>query len=149
MPHYVLENESSSQKGRLMNDRNGTMEKLTNNLMTIFLARGAMIVTPVVFSFFVYVGFQVLDDIRNRVAATELQISTNSKIIQDHESRITLSILDRLLDYEPEVSQEAFGSRSRNLRQLKQAVRRDLEWLLNTREYIGEIPPALTKYRMP
>ena len=61
----------------------------------------------------------------------------------DHESRITLSILDRLLDYEPEVSQEAFGSRSRNLRQLKQAVRRDLEWLLNTREYIGEIPPDL------
>ena len=77
-----------------MNDRNGKMEKLTNNLLTIFLARGAMIVTPVVFSFFVYVGFQVLDDIRNRVAATELQISVNSKIIQDHESRITYNRSD-------------------------------------------------------
>jgi type VI secretion system protein ImpF len=59
------------------------------------------------------------------------------------EVRITISVLDRLIDYEPEVSQEALASRSRGLRQLKQAVRRDLEWLLNTREYIGEIPPDL------
>jgi len=61
----------------------------------------------------------------------------------DHEVRITLSILDRLIDYEPEVSQESVASRSRNLRQLKSAVRRDLEWLLNTREYIGDIPSDL------
>jgi type VI secretion system protein ImpF len=59
------------------------------------------------------------------------------------EVRITISVLDRLIDYEPEISQEAVASRSRGLRQLKQAVRRDLEWLLNTREYIGEIPPDL------
>jgi type VI secretion system protein ImpF len=59
------------------------------------------------------------------------------------EVRITISVLDRLIDYEPEVSQEPVASRSRGLRQLKQAVRRDLEWLLNTREYIGEIPPDL------
>jgi type VI secretion system protein ImpF len=61
----------------------------------------------------------------------------------DSEVRIAISVLDRLIDYEPEVSQEPLASRSRNLRQLKQAVRRDLEWLLNTREYIGEIPPDL------
>ena len=61
----------------------------------------------------------------------------------DHEVRITLSILDRLVDYEPEVSQEPMASRSRGLRQLKETVRRDIEWLLNTREYVGEIPPDL------
>ena len=61
----------------------------------------------------------------------------------DSEVRITISVLDRLLDYEPEVSQEPLASRSRSLRQLKQAVRRDLEWLLNTREYIGQIPSDL------
>lgn len=56
----------------------------------------------------------------------------------DNEVRVTLSVLDRLIDYEPEVSREAPASRSKNLRLLKQAVRRDLEWLLNTRQ-----PPFL------
>jgi len=54
----------------------------------------------------------------------------------DNEVLITTSVLDRLLDYEPEVSREPPSSRSKNLRQLKQSVRRDLEWLLNTRQSI-------------
>jgi len=61
----------------------------------------------------------------------------------DNDVRITISVLDRLLDFEPEISQEPLASRSRNLRQLKQSVRRDLEWLLNTRQYIEEIPSDL------
>ena len=51
----------------------------------------------------------------------------------DNEVRISLSVLDRLIDFEPEARQEAPASRSKSLRQLKQAIRRDLEWLLNTR----------------
>ncbi len=61
----------------------------------------------------------------------------------DNEVRVTLSVLDRLLDYEPEVSREAVASRSKNLRQLKQSVRRDLEWLLNTRQTADPLPPEL------
>lgn len=61
----------------------------------------------------------------------------------DSDARITISVLDRLIDYEPEVSQEPIASRSKNLRDLKQSVRRDLEWLLNTREFIQEIAPDL------
>lgn len=52
----------------------------------------------------------------------------------DNELQVTNSVLDRLLDYEPEISREPLASRSKSLRQLKQAVRRDLEWLLNTRQ---------------
>jgi type VI secretion system protein ImpF len=51
----------------------------------------------------------------------------------DNEVRISLSVLDRLIDFEPEARQEAPASRSKSLRQLKQAIRRDLESLLNTR----------------
>lgn len=51
----------------------------------------------------------------------------------DNEVRISLSVLDRLIDFEPEARQEPPASRSKSLRQLKQALRRDLEWLLNTR----------------
>ncbi len=61
----------------------------------------------------------------------------------DNEVRITLSVLDRLIDYEPEVSREPPASRTKSLRQLKQAVKRDLEWLLNTRQVAGELPSGL------
>jgi len=61
----------------------------------------------------------------------------------DNEVRITNSVLDRLFDYEPEMSREAVASRSKSLRELKQSVRRDLEWLLNTRQIAGGVPPDL------
>lgn len=51
----------------------------------------------------------------------------------DAEVRVTTSVLDRLLDYEPQISTEAPKSRSTSLRDLRASVRRDLEWLLNTR----------------
>ena len=51
------------------------------------------------------------------------------------------SILERLLDDAPEVVQEPAYSRFQNLRQLKRAVARDLEALLNTRqEALAEVP---------
>ena len=61
----------------------------------------------------------------------------------DNEVRVTNSVLDRLLDYEPEISREALASRSKSLRELKQSVRRDLEWLLNTRQIAGGVPADL------
>lgn len=61
----------------------------------------------------------------------------------DNELRVVTSVLDRLLDYEPEISREAMASRSKSLRELKQSVRRDLEWLLNTRQVAGGLPPEL------
>lgn len=61
----------------------------------------------------------------------------------DNEVRVTNSVLDRLLDFEPEMSREAAASRSKSLRDMKQSVRRDLEWLLNTRQIAGGLPPDL------
>jgi type VI secretion system protein ImpF len=60
----------------------------------------------------------------------------------DEEIRINLSVLDRLVDFEPEVTTEPPPSRSKALRQVKQALRRDLEWLLNTRRVL-EVPDEL------
>jgi type VI secretion system protein ImpF len=51
----------------------------------------------------------------------------------DNEIRVSQSVLDRLIDEEPRVSTEPPKSQSQSLAELKQAVRRDLEWLLNTR----------------
>ncbi len=49
------------------------------------------------------------------------------------ESTITVSVLDRLIDLEPDNRMENPLSRSQSVRLLKSAVRRDLEWLLNSR----------------
>jgi len=64
----------------------------------------------------------------------------------DHELRIVPSILDRLLDDEPEVSRESLPNRFQNVFQLKKAVARDLEALLNTRqELLEEVPSEFTE----
>lgn len=65
----------------------------------------------------------------------------------DNEIRVTPSLLDRLIDYEPGSSQEAPRSRSNSLRELKQSVQRDLEWLLNTRAYFGNTDERLEEVR--
>lgn len=59
------------------------------------------------------------------------------------EVRIVLSVLDRLIDYEPEIQQEGLLSRTKGLKQLKQAVRRDMEWLLNSRQTPEEFSAEL------
>jgi type VI secretion system protein ImpF len=65
----------------------------------------------------------------------------------DNEIRITPSVLDRLLDFEPDVSREAPKSRSKSLRELKLSVRRDLEWLLNSRAFPEEIDERLEEVK--
>jgi type VI secretion system protein ImpF len=60
----------------------------------------------------------------------------------ENEFRITPSVLDRLLDFDPRSSTEAPKSRSTSIAELRQSVRRDLEWLLNTRSMVD---PALTE----
>ena len=52
---------------------------------------------------------------------------------------MALSTLDRLIDDDPETSSEPIPTRSQSVRQLKEALRRDLEWLLNTRRIA--VPP--------
>lgn len=74
----------------------------------------------------------------------------------DNEIRVTPSVFDRLLDFEPKSPHEAPKSRSRSLRELKQSVRRDLEWLLNSRcfpedmdENLEEVYKSVLVYGLP
>src|SRR5208282_3767103 len=59
------------------------------------------------------------------------------------EGPVTLSVLDRLVDQEPERKLEPPLSRAQSLRDLRAALRRDLEWLFNTRSTIEEPPDSL------
>jgi type VI secretion system protein ImpF len=55
---------------------------------------------------------------------------------------IQQGILDRLIDLEPLNRQEAPMTRAESLRQLRAAVKRDLEWLLNTTRMPIEVPES-------
>lgn len=61
----------------------------------------------------------------------------------DKEGSVTLSVLDRLIDQEPDRTLEPPMTRAQSLRELRAALRRDLEWLLNSRRTIEEPPESL------
>jgi type VI secretion system protein ImpF len=55
---------------------------------------------------------------------------------------VTPSLIDRLIDLDPGNSSDPPSTRSQSVRQLKLALRRDLEWLLNTRRIPDEAAEA-------
>ena len=59
--------------------------------------------------------------------------SLSSNLRLDSDARPQLSVLDRLFDDNPGVQQEVPPNRFQAVRQYKDAVIRDLEWLLNSR----------------
>jgi type VI secretion system protein ImpF len=61
---------------------------------------------------------------------------------QEMEVTVTQPLLDRLLDYEPKLAADPYLTRAQSVRQLKAALRRDLEWLLNTRQTPDPAPPS-------
>ncbi len=67
--------------------------------------------------------------------------------MREKDIKITPSIVDRLIDYDPEYSTEVSKSGSQSLKELKQAVRRDVEWLLNSRHSFADIPEGLEEVR--
>ncbi|HEY7155828.1 MAG TPA: type VI secretion system baseplate subunit TssE [Gemmataceae bacterium] len=64
-----------------------------------------------------------------------------------NEQPLVPSVLDRLLDFEPDSTREAVPSPNQLLRDLKHSVRRDLENLLNTRVRLLTWPPHLQELK--
>jgi len=58
----------------------------------------------------------------------------------DPDLAVTTSILDRLIDLNPDSAADPPANRSQSVRQLKASLRRDLEWLLNSRRSPEEVP---------
>ena len=72
------------------------------------------------------------------------------------EHTVTQSVLDRLIDRYPASNSEASLTRVQSVRQLKVSLRRDLEWLLNSRrtpDAVGrefqELEQSLYNYGLP
>ena len=72
------------------------------------------------------------------------------------DSPVTVSIFDRLIDQDPKIRAEAPPTRLQSMRDLKLSLRRDLEWLLNTRQPLdpppegaSELTRSLYNYGLP
>jgi type VI secretion system protein ImpF len=63
----------------------------------------------------------------------------------DPDQPLQPSVLDRLLDSNPELSRDPPKSRGQHLAELRHAIRRDLEALLNTRQRCRSWPEDLTE----
>lgn len=76
--------------------------------------------------------------------------------MSDQSLKTQISLLDRLIDYEPGVSREPVQNRLADYRQLMASVRRDLENLLNTKNFVSvlaaeyrELQNSLFTYGLP
>jgi type VI secretion system protein ImpF len=57
------------------------------------------------------------------------------------EQTVTLSLIERLIDQDPKSATENPMTRAQSLRLLKSSLRRDLEWLLNSRQNPDAVGP--------
>jgi type VI secretion system protein ImpF len=78
------------------------------------------------------------DDTLNRAAASNIFLDR----MRDSGMRVKLSVLDRLLDDQPEMERDRPLSGTEALNVLRRSVRRDLEALLNARRRFASIPKA-------
>lgn len=79
------------------------MEKFANNYTSIMIARMAMMVTPLLLSFFIWLFWQVYTGLETRVTTLEDTKVAQALILQDHESRLVFGRGQR----------EAFESRTK------------------------------------
>lgn len=61
------------------------------------------------------------------------------------DPRAQASVVDRLLDDDPKNSRDPVVNRAQSVGSFKASVRRDLEWLLNTRCTASAMPPDLAE----
>lgn len=74
----------------------------------------------------------------------------------DSDLTVTPSLIDRLIDRDPRADADPHITRAQSVRQLKASLRRDLEWLLNTRrnpeaaaDSLAELSHSLYNYGLP
>jgi len=63
----------------------------------------------------------------------------------DSDSVVTQCLIDRLIDKDPQVRNDQPLARSQSVKQLKLSLKRDLEWLLNSRRIAEPAPESFAE----
>jgi type VI secretion system protein ImpF len=61
------------------------------------------------------------------------------------KENVTPSLIDRLIDLEPRQAADSPQSRNKSVQDFKASVRRDLQWLLNTRRIHEQAPESMAE----
>lgn len=92
-------------------------------------------------------GYETFETEITFIPGQKPEIRTRLARLSDKSKVATLSVLDRLIDREPKRKSEPMPTPAQSLRDLKAALRRDLEWLLNTRRIVDDLPESSKEVR--
>jgi type VI secretion system protein ImpF len=92
-------------------------------------------------------GYETFEGIITLIPGQKLEIKVRLVRVSDKSKIATLSVLDRLIDLEPKHLSESMPTPARSVRAAKEALRRDLEFLMNTRRVADDPPEPLKELR--
>src|SRR6266480_99616 len=89
-------------------------------------------------------GYETFEESIALIPGQMFELKIRLAKLSDKSKIATLSVLDRLIDQEPKRRSESMPTPAKSVRAVKEALRRDLEFLMNTR-CVGDDPPESLK----
>lgn len=71
-------------------------ERLANNMITIVIARGAMVATPLVLGLLIWIAGDIKNGFEARIDRNEREVTDISKTIREHDLKLTFADGDRM-----------------------------------------------------
>jgi type VI secretion system protein ImpF len=87
-------------------------------------------------------GYEVFEEKISLISGQKFELKIRLARLSDKSKVATLSVLDRLIDLEPKRRSESLPTPAKSVRAVKEALRRDLELLMNTRRVVDDPPEA-------
>jgi type VI secretion system protein ImpF len=92
-------------------------------------------------------GYETFEEICSLIPGQKLELKIRLARLSDKSKIATLSVFDRLIDQEPKRRSESMPTPAKSVRAVKEALRRDLEFLMNTRRVDDDPPESLKQLR--
>lgn len=92
-------------------------------------------------------GYETFEEFIAIIPGQTFELKIRLTKLSDKSKIATLSVLDRLIDQEPKRRSESMPTPAKSVRAVKEALRRDLEYLMNTRRMADDPPESLKELR--
>jgi type VI secretion system protein ImpF len=92
-------------------------------------------------------GYETFEEKVPLISGQKFELKIRLARLSDKSKVATLSVLDRLIDLEPKRRSESLPTPAKSVRAVKEALRRDLELLMNTRRVVDDPPESCKELR--
>src|ERR1700739_3215939 len=92
-------------------------------------------------------GYETFEEIGTLIPAQKFELKARLPRLSDKAKIAIQSVLDRVIDREPKRRVESVPTPARSVRAVKEALRRDLELLMNTRRVDRELSESFKELR--